>query len=96
MAGRLPDENMQALRQFVNQSPWDPLPVRRRIAEPLCEAVRPEVWWALDPPPVSHRIGGLAGVVAGHVDGRKQRVGGPIAQDSPLRSPTGTSSDRTI
>jgi SRSO17 transposase len=35
---------MQALQQFVNQSPWDPLPVRRRIAERLCEAIRPEVW----------------------------------------------------
>jgi SRSO17 transposase len=44
MAGRLPDGNMQALQQFVNQSPWDPLPVRRRIAERLCEVVRPEVW----------------------------------------------------
>ncbi|KES03737.1 hypothetical protein BU52_28915 [Streptomyces toyocaensis] len=28
-AERLPDGNMQALQQFVNQSPWDPLPVRR-------------------------------------------------------------------
>ncbi|MEU1514966.1 IS701 family transposase [Streptomyces sp. NPDC005811] len=44
MAERLPDGNMQALQQFVNQSPWDPLPVRRRIAERLCEVVRPEVW----------------------------------------------------
>ncbi|WP_371591765.1 IS701 family transposase [Streptomyces virginiae] len=44
MAGRLPDGNMQALQQFVNQSPWDPLPVRQRIAERLSEAIRPEVW----------------------------------------------------
>ncbi|MFJ9012878.1 IS701 family transposase [Streptomyces canus] len=44
MAARLPDGNMQALQQFVNQSPWDPLPVRQRIAERLSEAVRPEVW----------------------------------------------------
>ncbi|MER6469656.1 transposase [Streptomyces collinus] len=35
---------MQALQQFVNQSPWDPLPVRQRIAERLSEVVRPEVW----------------------------------------------------
>ena len=27
MAERLPDGNMQALQQFVNQSLWDPLPV---------------------------------------------------------------------
>lgn len=44
MAERLPDGNMQALQQFVNQSPWDPLPVRRRIAEWLSRAIRPEVW----------------------------------------------------
>ncbi|GHI20477.1 hypothetical protein Shyd_18480 [Streptomyces hydrogenans] len=40
MAERLPDGNMQALQQFVNQSPWDPLPVRRRIAERLSRAIR--------------------------------------------------------
>ncbi|WP_432031041.1 IS701 family transposase, partial [Streptomyces sp. 1222.5] len=44
MAKRLPDGNMQALQQFVNQSPWDPLPVRRRIAQRLREAIAPEVW----------------------------------------------------
>jgi SRSO17 transposase len=44
MAERLPDGNMQALQQFVSQSPWDPLPVRQRIAKRLCEVVRPEVW----------------------------------------------------
>lgn len=35
---------MQALQQFVNQSPWDPLPVGQRIAEQLSAVVRPEVW----------------------------------------------------
>jgi SRSO17 transposase len=44
MAERLADGNMQALQQFVNQSPWEWTPVRRRIAERLCEAIRPEVW----------------------------------------------------
>jgi SRSO17 transposase len=44
MAERLPDGNMQALQQFVNQSPWEWTPVRQRIAERLCEAIRPEVW----------------------------------------------------
>ncbi|MFE6427193.1 MULTISPECIES: IS701 family transposase [Streptomyces] len=44
MAERLPDGNMQALQQFVNQSPWDPLPVRQRIAQRLTEVVTPEVW----------------------------------------------------
>ncbi|MGD6747520.1 IS701 family transposase [Streptomyces sp. BH106] len=44
MAERLPDGNMQALQQFVSQSPWDWTPVRRRIAERLCQVIRPEVW----------------------------------------------------
>ncbi len=44
MAERLPEGNMQALQQFMNQSPWDPLPVRGRIAQRLCEAIAPEVW----------------------------------------------------
>ncbi|MFE9404014.1 IS701 family transposase [Streptomyces sp. NPDC006530] len=44
MAARLPDGNMQALQQFVSQSPWDWVPVRRRIAERLCSVIRPEVW----------------------------------------------------
>lgn len=44
MAGRLPDGNMQALQQFMDQSPWDPLPIRRRIAARLSGVVRPEVW----------------------------------------------------
>ncbi|CAM5672117.1 hypothetical protein SGLAM104S_08387 [Streptomyces glaucescens] len=47
MAERLPDGNMQALQQFVNQSPWDPLPVRRRITERLAEVITPEVWECL-------------------------------------------------
>ncbi|MEU5902577.1 MULTISPECIES: IS701 family transposase [unclassified Streptomyces] len=44
MADRLPDGNMQALQQFVSQSPWDWTPVRRRIAERVCTVIRPEVW----------------------------------------------------
>ncbi|WP_432762150.1 IS701 family transposase [Streptomyces sp. NBC_01369] len=44
MAERLPDGNMQALQQFVNQSPWDPLPVRRRIARRPTEVITPQVW----------------------------------------------------
>ena len=44
MAQRLPDGNMQALQQFVNQSPWPWTPVRRRIAERLVQVVRPVVW----------------------------------------------------
>ncbi|WP_316765154.1 IS701 family transposase, partial [Streptomyces herbicida] len=44
MASRLPDGNEQNLQQFVNQSPWDPVPVRRRIAERMVPLIGPEAW----------------------------------------------------
>ncbi len=44
MAGRLADGNEQNLQQFVNQSTWDPLPVRRRVAERMTELISPEAW----------------------------------------------------
>jgi SRSO17 transposase len=34
----------QALGQFVNQSPWDPTPVRRRLAERMTTAIQPDAW----------------------------------------------------
>jgi SRSO17 transposase len=34
----------QALQQFVNQSPWDPVPVRRRLAERMTAAIKPAAW----------------------------------------------------
>jgi SRSO17 transposase len=34
----------QALQQFVNQSPWDRVPVRRRLAEPMTAAITPAAW----------------------------------------------------
>jgi SRSO17 transposase len=44
MAERLPDGNEQNLQQFVNQSPWDPVPVRRRIAERMVPRIGPDAW----------------------------------------------------
>jgi SRSO17 transposase len=34
----------QALQQFVNQSPWDPVAVRRRLAQRMTAAIRPAAW----------------------------------------------------
>lgn len=34
----------QALQQFVNQSPWDPTPVRRRLAQRMTTAIQPTAW----------------------------------------------------
>lgn len=44
MAARLPDGNEQNLQQFVNQSTWDPVPVRRRIAERKVPLIGPDAW----------------------------------------------------
>ena len=44
MAARLADGDEQCLQQFVNQSPWEWRPVRRRLAQRLCAAIGPEVW----------------------------------------------------
>lgn len=44
MAERLPDGNMQALQQFVGQSPWDHTPVQRRLAAMVSEAIGPDAW----------------------------------------------------
>lgn len=44
MAERLPDGNEQNLQQFVNQSTWDPVPVRRRIAQRMVPQVGPDAW----------------------------------------------------
>ncbi|MEU8976987.1 IS701 family transposase, partial [Streptomyces monashensis] len=44
MASRLPDGNEQNLQQFVNQSPWDPVPVRRRIAQRMVPLMGPDAW----------------------------------------------------
>ncbi|MCX5214884.1 IS701 family transposase [Kitasatospora sp. NBC_00240] len=44
MADRLPDGNMQALQQFVSQSPWDHTPVLRQIAGKMTAALAPEAW----------------------------------------------------
>nr|WP_026116163.1 IS701 family transposase [Nocardiopsis kunsanensis] len=44
MAQRLPDGNMQALQQFVASSPWDHVPVQRRLATKVSRAIDPDAW----------------------------------------------------
>jgi len=44
MASRLTDGNEQNLQQFVNQSTWDPVPVRRRVAERMVPQIGPDAW----------------------------------------------------
>jgi SRSO17 transposase len=44
MAERLPDGDEQCLQQFVNQSPWDWVPVRARLARRMTAVIEPEAW----------------------------------------------------
>jgi SRSO17 transposase len=44
MAARLEDGDEQCLQQFVNQSPWRPEPVRRRLALRMDAEICPEAW----------------------------------------------------
>jgi len=48
MAARLPDGNVQALQQFVGQSPWDHHPVRKKLAERMIAEMVPAVAWIVD------------------------------------------------
>jgi SRSO17 transposase len=44
MAARLPDGDEQGLQQFITDSPWDDLPVRRRLAQRMTKEIAPQGW----------------------------------------------------
>src|SRR5688500_3748431 len=44
MAARLPDGDEQGLQQFITDSPWDDMPVRRRLARRMSGVIEPEGW----------------------------------------------------
>jgi SRSO17 transposase len=44
MAARLSDGDEQCLQQFVNQSPWDEVAVRRALARRMGRELAPEAW----------------------------------------------------
>jgi SRSO17 transposase len=48
MAGRLPDGDIQALQQFVNQSPWSSQEVRASLARKVEKEFVPEAYWLID------------------------------------------------
>ena len=48
MANRLPDGNVQALQQFVNQSPWSSEEVRASLARNVEREFVPEAYWLID------------------------------------------------
>src|SRR3954466_14406458 len=44
MAARLSDGDEQGLQQFITDSPWDDVPVRRRLARRMTGEIEPEGW----------------------------------------------------
>jgi len=48
MAARLPDGNVQAMQQFVGQSPWDHNSIRKKLAERMIDTMVPAVGWIVD------------------------------------------------
>ncbi len=48
LAKRVPGADVQALQQFVGQSPWAWEPVRRRLAQRMAQELRPAVAWIID------------------------------------------------
>lgn len=48
MASRMPDGDVQALQQFVNQSPWSSQKVRASLARKVEHEFVPEAYWLID------------------------------------------------
>jgi len=48
LADRLPDGDVQALQQFVNQSPWSSEKVRASLARKVEREFVPEAYWLID------------------------------------------------
>src|SRR3954466_7380097 len=44
MAARLADGDEQGLQQFITDSPWEDMPVRRRLARRMTGEIEPEGW----------------------------------------------------
>ena len=48
MAGRLPDGNVQAMQQFVGQSPWEWQEVWARLGKRMTAELEPDSAWVVD------------------------------------------------
>lgn len=73
MAARLADGDEQGLQQFITDSPWDDVPVRRRLAARMTAQIEPEGWVVDDTglpkdgrfsPGVAHQYCGALGKTA--------------------------------
>ncbi len=61
MASRVSDGNVQAMQQFIGQSPWPWEPLRQRLAQRLVGALHPVAAWVIDdtgfPKKGTHSVG---------------------------------------
>jgi len=61
MATHAPDGNVQALQQFIGQSPWPWEPIRKQLAHRLVGALQPVAAWLIDdtgfPKKGTHSVG---------------------------------------
>ena len=73
MAARLADGDEQCLQQFVNQSPWDPVPVRRALARRMSRELAPEAWVIDDTG--FPKFGKMSVGVARHYSGALGKIG---------------------
>jgi SRSO17 transposase len=73
MAARLPDGDEEGLQNFITDSPWDDVPVRRRLARRMSAEIEPEGWVVDDTglpkdgrmsPGVAHQYCGALGKTA--------------------------------
>ena len=73
MATRLPDGDEEGLQHFITDSPWDDVPVRRRLARRMTAEIEPEGWIVDDTglpkdgrfsPGVAHQYCGALGKTA--------------------------------
>jgi SRSO17 transposase len=48
LATRLPDGNVQAMQQFIGQSPWDWNPVWERLGKRMTAELEPDPAWVVD------------------------------------------------
>jgi SRSO17 transposase len=73
MATRLPDGDEQGLQQFITDSPWDDVPVRRSLARRMTKEIVPQGWVVDDTglpkdgrwsPGVAHQYCGALGKTA--------------------------------
>ena len=78
MAQRLDEPNEQSLHHFVANTPWDPVPVRQRLARRIQQVIDPSAWVFDD----TGSVLGETGVIE-HVCLWVDRVGRPSGHVGP-------------